>query len=177
MPNYRTTALIVALLAAPSALAADSPVPGAAPDAGAASEAAPASQPTSPASAPQPANPAPAAQPANPAPAAAPAQIAQPPGAAASAAVPPAHEVHIPPHHLACLAKSEVRGLVASRQVIPLGEAIQSVRKQGKRAEVVRARLCRHGDKLAYVLTLFGHSGKVSDVSVDAVSGDLIAGR
>jgi uncharacterized membrane protein YkoI len=70
-----------------------------------------------------------------------------------------------------------VRAIVASHQAISLAEAIQSVRNHGKRAEVVRARLCRHGDKLAYVLTLFGHSGKVYDVSVDAVSGDVIAGR
>jgi len=176
MPNYRTTALIVALLAAPAALAADS-VPGAPPDADAASEAAPASQSASPAPASQPASPAPAAQPASPAPAAASAQTPQPPGAAASASVPPAHQVHIPPQHLACLAKSEVRAIVAAHQAISLADAIQSVRNHGKRAEVVRARLCRHGDKLAYVLTLFGHSGKVYDVSVDAVSGDVIAGR
>jgi hypothetical protein len=157
MPNTRTIALLVALLAAPAALAADSTVP----------EAAPAAEPT------------PAAAPAEPAipPAATPALPAQPPGAAASAAVPPAHQAHIPPHHAACLTKSEQRIAVAQHQAISLGEAIKSLRKHGKRAEVVRARLCHRGDKLAYVLTLFGHSGRVFEVGIDAVSGDLMASR
>jgi hypothetical protein len=160
MPNTRTTALLVALLAAPAALAADSVMPGSAPPAESAPAAAAAGA----------RSPAPAATPA-------PAPAAQPPGAAASAAVPPAHQAHTQSHRLSCLTRSEQRNAVASHQAIPLGEAIRSLRKQGKRAEVVRARLCRRGDKLAYVLTLFGHSGKVFDVSVDAVSGDLIAGR
>jgi hypothetical protein len=151
--------LLAALLAAPAALAADAPVPDAAPAAEAPARAA--APPASPAPAPTPA----------------PAAIPQPPGAAASAAVPPAHQAYIPPHRLTCLTRSEQRAAVAAHQAISLSSAIKSLRKKGKRAEVVRARLCRNGDKLAYVLTLFGHSGKVFDVSVDAVSGDLIAGR
>jgi hypothetical protein len=157
MPDTRTTALLIALLAAPAALAADAPVPDAVPAAASAPAAAPADT----------------AAPAI----AAPAETAHPPGAAASAAVPPAHQAHIPLHRSACLSKSEQRIAVASHQAISLGGAIKSLRKHGKRAEVVRARLCRHGDKLAYVLTLFGHSGRVFDVDIDAVSGDLVAGR
>jgi hypothetical protein len=157
MPNSRTTALILALIAAPAALAADAPVPAAtpaptsAPDAGSEQVVTPT--------------------------VAAPAQPAQPPGAAASAAVPPPHQAHTAPHRAACLTKSEQRVAVASRQAISLGEAIKSLRRHGKRADVVRARLCHHGDKLAYVLTLFGHTGRVFEVDVDAVSGDLLAGR
>ncbi len=168
MPNYRTTALVVALLAAPAALAADTPAPGAAPEA---TSAAPAASVPTPAAAAAP------AQPATPATTAAPEPNPQPPGAAASAAVPPAHHTQIAPHRAACLTKSEQRIAVASHQAIPLGEAIKSVRRHGKREEVVRARLCRRGEKLAYVLTLFGHSGRVFEVGVDAASGDLIAGR
>jgi hypothetical protein len=162
MPHSRMTALLVALLVAPAALAADSPVPGTVPAADSAPAAAPAQ----------------AATPAATVPAApAPAQAAQPPGTKASAAVPPPHQAHIPPHRLACLTKSEQRIAVAQHQAISLGEAIKSVRRHGKRAEVVRARLCHRGEKLAYVLTLFGHSGRVFEVSVDAVSGDLMASR
>lgn len=157
MPDHRTTALLLALLAAPAALAADAPVPEAAPAAAAAPAPAPAQ----------------AATPAE----AGPEQPAHAPGAAASAAVPPAHQVHIAPHRPACLTKSEQRVAVASHQAIPLGEAIRSLRKHGKRADVVRARLCHRGDKLVYVLTLFGHSGRVFEAGIDAVSGDLMAGR
>jgi hypothetical protein len=37
---------------------------------------------------------------------------------------------------------------------------------------VVRARLCRHGEALVYVLTLLGQSGKVTNVTVDGNNGE-----
>jgi hypothetical protein len=95
---------------------------------------------------------------------------------AASAAVHPAHPQN-PLHHAACLSKSEQRAAVASKSAMSLGDAIKSLRAHGRRAEVVRARLCRRDEKLVYVLTLLGRSGRVREVNVDAVSGDLIAGR
>jgi len=52
------------------------------------------------------------------------------------------------------------------------GQAIKSARNQGHRAEVVRARLCRHDEILVYVLTLLGQSGKVTNVTVDASNGE-----
>ena len=141
MPHSRTTlALLTALLAAPAALAADTPVP---------------------------APPAASAEAPVPAPA--------PEGAAASAAAHPNR--HHPPHRPACQTKAEQRAAVASHQAISQAAAIRSLRSHGKRAEVVRARLCRRGERVVYVLTLLGRSGKVIRVSVDAVSGDLMAGR
>jgi hypothetical protein len=98
-----------------------------------------------------------------------------PPPEAASAAVPLPHSQN--PHHAACLSKSEQRTSVASKSAISLGDAIKSLRAHGRRAEVVRARLCRRDEKLVYVLTLLGRSGRVREVNVDAISGDLIAGR
>jgi uncharacterized membrane protein YkoI len=50
------------------------------------------------------------------------------------------------------------------------------LRQYRKHSEVVRARLCRRGDKLVYVLTLLGRSGKVVEATVDAVSGEFHAG-
>jgi hypothetical protein len=88
---------------------------------------------------------------------------------------------HVPPHAIphrgACLTKAEQRAAVASHRAISLGQAIRSVRAHGKRAEVVRARLCRRGDNLVYVLTLLAHSGKVIRTDVDAGSGELTTGR
>ena len=77
----------------------------------------------------------------------------------------------------ACLTKTEQRAAVAAHKAIPLAQAIKSLREHGQRAEVVRARLCRHGDNLAYVLTLLAHSGKVTRTSVDAANGELINGH
>jgi hypothetical protein len=81
----------------------------------------------------------------------------------------------IPPEH-GCLTKAEQRAAVAANKAISLVQAIKLLRNRGHRAEVVRARLCRHDETLVYVLTLLGHSGKVTSVSIDAGNGEP-AGR
>ena len=77
----------------------------------------------------------------------------------------------------ACLNKAEQRAAVADHKAIPLAQAIKSLHAHGRRAELVRARLCRHGDGLVYVLTLLARSGKVTRATVDAANGELINGR
>jgi hypothetical protein len=104
--------------------------------------------------------------------------LTAPPTATAGAQPPAAHaQTPTPPHHSACLSKSEQRAAVASKAAMSLGDAIKSLRAHGRRAEVVRARLCRRDEKLVYVLTLLGRSGRVREVNVDALSGELIVGR
>jgi uncharacterized membrane protein YkoI len=95
-----------------------------------------------------------------------------PPADAADATQHPA--AHAVVHAGTCLTKSEQRAAVASHHAIPLGRAIKILREHGKRAEVVRARLCRHDDKLVYMLTLLAHNGKVIRTSVDAGNGELL---
>jgi uncharacterized membrane protein YkoI len=80
-------------------------------------------------------------------------------------------------HAGTCLTKSEQRAAVASHHAIPLGQAIKILREHGKRAEVVRARLCRHEGKLVYMLTLLAHNGKVIRTSVDAGNGELLVNK
>jgi len=87
----------------------------------------------------------------------------------------PARAAH-PPHY-ACLNKAEQRAAVAQHRVIPLAQAIKALRAHGRRAELVRARLCHHGNGLVYVLTLLARNGKVSNVTIDAENGELINGR
>jgi hypothetical protein len=79
------------------------------------------------------------------------------------------------PHHV-CLSKAEQRAAVADHQAIRLGQAMKFRRAHGHHAELVRARLCRHDDRLVYVLTLLGHSGKVIRETVDAANGEPING-
>ena len=117
---------------------------------------------------------------ADPGPAPEPASVLTTPPAAPADAQPAAAahaQTPTPPHHAACLSKSEQRAAVASKAAMSLGDAIKSLRAHGRRAEVVRARLCRRDEKLVYVLTLLGRSGRVREVNVDALSGELIAGR
>ena len=79
---------------------------------------------------------------------------------------------------LACLKPQEQRDALASGQAIPLATAIHSVRgtvrARGAR-EVVKARLCREGNHLVYVLTVLSRDGKVTRATVDA--GKRKAGR
>jgi uncharacterized membrane protein YkoI len=89
----------------------------------------------------------------------------------------PASAADAPPHRGTCLTKAEQRAAVAGHRAVPLGQAIKSVRSRGQRAEVVRARLCRRGEKLVYVLTLLARNGKVTRASVDAANGEVISGR
>ena len=81
------------------------------------------------------------------------------------------------PHRGSCLTKAEQRAAVAANHAISLAQAIKSLREHRKHSEVVRAKLCRHDDKLVYVLTLLGRSGKVFTATVDAASGEPVSVR
>ena len=81
------------------------------------------------------------------------------------------------PNRESCLTKAEQRAAVAANKAISLAQAIKSLREHRKNSEVVRARLCRHDQKLVYVLTLLGRSGKVITATIDAVNGEYHAGR
>ena len=76
-----------------------------------------------------------------------------------------------------CLDKAEQRVAVATHKAVPLAQIVKTRRAQGHHGELVRARLCRHEDKLAYLLTLLGRSGRVVRTTVDAETGEVINGR
>jgi uncharacterized membrane protein YkoI len=80
--------------------------------------------------------------------------------------------------HPTCLNKDAQRAAVASHEAIPLAQAIATIRAApNRRAEVVRARLCKDDNGLVYVLTLLARNGKVTRATVDAVNGTVINGR
>jgi hypothetical protein len=81
------------------------------------------------------------------------------------------------PHRESCLTKAEQRAAVAANKAISLGQAIKLLREHRQYSEVVRARLCRHDQKLVYVLTLLSRSGKVVTATIDAVNGEYQIGR
>ena len=87
----------------------------------------------------------------------------------------PAIAADVSPHG-ACLTKAEQRAAVDANRAISLVQAIKLLRQYRKHSEVVRVRLCQRDEKLVYVLTLLGRSGKVVNVTVDAVSGEYHAG-
>ena len=73
-----------------------------------------------------------------------------------------------------CLDKADQRAAVAAHKAIPLAQVMKSHRQQGHHSELVRARLCRNGNGLVYVLTLLGRSGKVVSRTVDAANGEVV---
>jgi hypothetical protein len=81
------------------------------------------------------------------------------------------------PHHGSCLTKTEQRAAVSAGHAISLAQAIKSLREHRKHSEVVRAQLCRNDNKLVYVLTLLGRSGKVVSANIDAGNGEFHIGR
>lgn len=76
----------------------------------------------------------------------------------------------------ACLSKAEQRDAIADKRAVPLASAVRGLRERGRRAEVVRAELCRRDGKLIYELTLLGRSGKVARVTLDAANGEPLSG-
>jgi hypothetical protein len=81
------------------------------------------------------------------------------------------------PHRDSCLSKAEQRAAVAANRAISLAQAIKVLREHRRYSEVVRARLCQHDQKLVYVLTLLGRSGKAITATIDAVNGEYQVGR
>jgi len=76
----------------------------------------------------------------------------------------------------ACLNQKERRALVENGTVLHLAAAVHSVRNRLP-GTLVRARLCRRGETFVYVLTVLGHDGKVTRVTVDAAKGTLVGER
>lgn len=75
-----------------------------------------------------------------------------------------------------CIGAKERRSLVEGGAVLRLAVAMRGIR--GRLAgTLVRARLCRRGEQLVYVLTVLGHDGKVTRLSVDAAKGSLVGER
>jgi uncharacterized membrane protein YkoI len=73
-----------------------------------------------------------------------------------------------------CLTRNEQKAKTAAHGVVPLSRAMGSVKQHG---EVIQARLCEHGGRLVYLLTVLGPDGKVAHASVDAANGALIGPR
>ena len=74
-----------------------------------------------------------------------------------------------------CLGKEQQRAAIASGKAVKLAAALHAA--HGRVAgEVVKARLCEGPKGLLYMLTVLARDGKVTRLSVDAVSGSVIGG-
>lgn len=76
----------------------------------------------------------------------------------------------------ACLNQKERRALVESGAVLRLAAAMRAVRSRVQ-GTLIRARLCRRGEGLVYVLTVLAHDGKVTRFVIDAAKGSLVGER
>ena len=74
-----------------------------------------------------------------------------------------------------CLTSEEQRGAIADGIAVPLASVIRTLHRAPR--EVVRARLCKEGNRLIYMLTLLGRDGKVKRTTVDAANGAVVGER
>ncbi|NEU14081.1 PepSY domain-containing protein [Methylobacterium sp. BTF04] len=72
-----------------------------------------------------------------------------------------------------CLSAADLREAVADKRVIEPVAAIRAARQVIPRAEIQRARLCRHEDALVYLLTALRRDGRFVHVMVDATTGQV----
>lgn len=68
-----------------------------------------------------------------------------------------------------CFSRDERRAAIVAKQVTPLAAALRSAHI--RRSELVQAELCRSPKGLVYLLTLIARDGKVTRLTVDAVTG------
>ena len=76
----------------------------------------------------------------------------------------------------ACLSSVETQDAVSEKRAVAPVIALRNARVHAG-GEVLRARLCRHEETLAYLVTALRKDGKVLRVVVDAVSGSVIETR
>jgi uncharacterized membrane protein YkoI len=74
-----------------------------------------------------------------------------------------------------CLGKEQQRAAIASGKAVRLGVALRAAHGRIP-GEVVKARLCESPKGLLYMLTVLARDGKVTRLSVDAASGNVISG-
>jgi uncharacterized membrane protein YkoI len=77
---------------------------------------------------------------------------------------------------LHCLSASEQRAAITSGEAVPLATARRSLPHRFA-GELVRARLCREGSRLAYLLTVLPRDGKVRRVTINAENGKVVSER
>jgi len=76
----------------------------------------------------------------------------------------------------ACLSSVETQEAVSEKRAVAPVVALRSAKVHAG-GEPLRARLCRHDENLAYLVTALRKDGKVLRVVVDAVSGSVIETR
>ncbi len=77
---------------------------------------------------------------------------------------------------LHCLSPQERRAAIADKQAVPLGRAVNAVRRSVP-GDVVRAQLCRNDRGLVYMLTVLSRNGRVTRATLDAASARLLERR
>jgi|1185.fasta_scaffold87965_2 uncharacterized membrane protein YkoI len=73
----------------------------------------------------------------------------------------------------ACLSSGDALEAVSTHQVVPPTRAIIQARAAAVHADVVRAVLCRHEDRLVYLVMALRDDGRLVRITVDAASGKV----
>jgi uncharacterized membrane protein YkoI len=75
-----------------------------------------------------------------------------------------------------CLPPNETRELVKARRLLEPYAVLKTAAAQFK-AEALSAKLCHHGDELAYEIALLRRDGRLVHVVMNAANGKLIGAR
>jgi uncharacterized membrane protein YkoI len=76
----------------------------------------------------------------------------------------------------ACFTAEETREQVQRHGLVPLNDVVRSARG-GSQTDLISARLCETAGNLVYMIAMLGRDGKLSRLTVDARSGDVINHR
>ena len=71
----------------------------------------------------------------------------------------------------ACLTRDQQQEAVSQGQAVSLAAAIKAARGHARGRQVVKAQLCQRSKGLVYVLTVLARDGKVTQATVDALTG------
>ncbi len=74
-----------------------------------------------------------------------------------------------------CLDAGETREVVASNRIVASAKAVVAARGAVPGAEIVRANLCRVDDRLLYIIMALRRDGRFAYVTIDAISGKVVA--
>ena len=76
----------------------------------------------------------------------------------------------------ACFTAEEARDHVQKLGLVALHDVVRSARGAGH-ADLISARLCETNGNMVYMITMLGREGKVTRLTIDARTGNLINNR
>jgi uncharacterized membrane protein YkoI len=75
-----------------------------------------------------------------------------------------------------CFSAEDTRDHVVKHGLVALSDVVRSSRGQSS-ADLISARLCETSGNMVYMIAMLGRDGKVTRITIDARTGELINSR